>query len=135
MNPKLRTRVPCLSKGLLTLFFSFLSYFSLAQALFGTYTVGPGGNYTTLTAAVADLTSKGVSAPVVFKLKDGTFSEQVSIGAITGSSATNTITFESESGDAANVILSFAPTSTDNYVIRLNNASFVTFRNFSIETS
>lgn len=30
----------------------------------GTYTVGPAGNYTTLTAAVNDVNVRGVSAPV-----------------------------------------------------------------------
>ncbi|MEQ1586262.1 MAG: hypothetical protein ABL895_10310, partial [Cyclobacteriaceae bacterium] len=104
-----------------------------AQPLSGTYTVGSGGTYATLTAAVADLTSKGVSNPVIFKLKTGTFTEQVTISAITGASTTNIITFEAESGNPQDVVLTFAPTSTNNYVIRFDNAGFVTLRNFRIE--
>lgn len=104
-----------------------------AQPLSGTYTVGSGGTYATLTAAVADLTSKGVNAPVTFKLKTGTFNEQVSIPAIPGASTTNLITFESESGNALDVLLSFAPTVTNNYVVRFDNASFITFKNVRIE--
>jgi hypothetical protein len=105
----------------------------IAQPLFGPYTVGTSGTYPTLTAAVADLTSKGVSAPVTFKLKTGTFNEQVSISAIPGASATNVITFEAESGNALDVNVTFAPTITNNYVIRFDNASFITLRNFRIE--
>ncbi|MBK7652673.1 MAG: hypothetical protein IPJ20_20655 [Flammeovirgaceae bacterium] len=51
---------------------------------------------------------------------------------ISGSSATNTITFQSQSGNAADVILKFtASASASNYVAQLSNASFVTFKNIS----
>src|SRR4051794_14287022 len=43
-------------------------------SLAGTYTVGPGGNYTTLTAAVADYNAASLSGPVVFSLIAGTYS-------------------------------------------------------------
>ncbi|MDX6443533.1 MAG: trimeric autotransporter adhesin [Blastocatellia bacterium] len=63
----------------------------------GTYTVGTGGAYTTLTAAVADYVSNGVSGPVTFSLTDTTYSSEtypITIGAATGSSATNTLTIK-----------------------------------------
>src|SRR5688500_4947752 len=129
-NPFLRA-----PRVLITLFFAFLCYQNFAQPLTGNFTVGPGGNYTTLAGAIADLTGRGVSGPVVFRLKTGTFTEQVTISAINGTTATNTITFEAESGNAQDVVLSFAPTSTNNYVIRLDSASFITIRNLSIEPS
>jgi pectin methylesterase-like acyl-CoA thioesterase len=97
------------------------------------YGGGVGGSYATLTTAVADLISKGVNSPVIFKLKTGTFNEQVIIGAIPGASTTNLITFEAESGNAQDVLLTFPSTSTNNYVIRFDNASFITFRNVRIE--
>ncbi|HRK54916.1 MAG TPA: right-handed parallel beta-helix repeat-containing protein, partial [Cyclobacteriaceae bacterium] len=104
-----------------------------AQPLSGTYTIGSGGSYTSLVAAVTDLTTKGVSSPVMFKIKTGTYNEQVVINAIPGASTTNTITFEAESGNAQDVILTFAPTNINNYVIRFDNSSFITFRNVRIE--
>jgi hypothetical protein len=111
----------------------FLAGHLMAQPLSGTYTVGGGGSYATLTTAVADLISKGVNSPVIFKLKTGTFNEQVIIGAIPGASTTNLITFEAESGNVQDVLLTFPSTSTNNYVIRFDNASFITFRNVRIE--
>ncbi|MBK7652677.1 MAG: hypothetical protein IPJ20_20675 [Flammeovirgaceae bacterium] len=94
----------------------FLVGHLMAQPLSGTYTVGGGGSYATLTAAVADLTTKGVNSAVIFKLKTGTFTEQVIITAVPGASTTNLITFEAESGNAQDVTLTFALTSTNNYV-------------------
>ena len=129
-SPVLRSRTV-----LITVLFTFLWCHGFAQPLSGTFTVGSGGTYPTITEAVADVTAKGVSGPVVFRLKTGTFTEQVTIGAITGTSATNTITFEAESGNAQDVVISFAPTVANNYVIRLDNARFLAFRNFSVETS
>ncbi|MEP2667461.1 MAG: right-handed parallel beta-helix repeat-containing protein, partial [Cyclobacteriaceae bacterium] len=105
----------------------------MAQPLSGTYTVGSGGSYTTLTAAISALTSNGVSDPVTFQLKSGTYNEQVLLTAIPGSSTTNTVTFEAESGDAQDVILTFAPTNTNNFIIRFDGANFITIRNLSIE--
>ena len=122
-------------KGLFILSFAFFCSNTFGQPLSGTFTVGNGGQYATVANAVADVTSKGVSGPVIFRLKTGTFEEQVTIGPVTGSSSTNTITFEAESGNAPDVVLSFAPSSSDNYVILLDNASFITLRNLTIQTS
>jgi hypothetical protein len=67
-----------------------------AVGLSGTYTIDPLGvgstNYTTFALATAALTTNGVSGPVVFQVAAATFTENVTIGAITGASATNTIT-------------------------------------------
>ncbi len=112
-------------RALLIAFLSIFFFDLVAQPMAGNYTVGSGGTYPTLTAAVADLTTRGINAPVTFKLKTGTFNEQVTISAITGTSTTNVITFEAESGNAADVILTFAPTSTNNYIVRFDNASFI----------
>ncbi|MBL7877014.1 MAG: hypothetical protein JNL53_15205, partial [Cyclobacteriaceae bacterium] len=55
--------------------------FSFGQPLSGTYTVGVTGNYVTLASAVNDVVTRGVSAPVTFKIKTGTYTEQVTINA------------------------------------------------------
>jgi len=106
----------------------------VAQPLSGSFTVGSGGTYTTLQAAVTDVTSRGVNGPLTFRLRTGTFNEQVIIGGISGVSSTNTVTFESESGNAANVILTFnATAAATNYIVRLDNANFLRFRNLTFE--
>ncbi|MDI6803522.1 MAG: right-handed parallel beta-helix repeat-containing protein, partial [Bacteroidota bacterium] len=105
------------------------------QPLNGTYTVGSGGNYSTITQAVADLTTKGVDAPVVFNILNGNYNEQFLIGSISGASASNTITFQSQTGDPNNVTISFTPTSTNNYIVRLLQADYITFQNITLTAS
>src|ERR1043166_5545851 len=47
----------------------------------------------------------GVSGPVVFSVMQGTYTEQVDITAVSGASATNTITFDGGLGLASSRIL------------------------------
>ncbi|RCK73625.1 MAG: 5'-Nucleotidase domain protein [Ignavibacteriae bacterium] len=119
------------------LFFFLILYIpnSHSQPLSGSYTIGIGGDYSTLSAAVSDLTTKGVSASVVFNIISGSYNEQIVIGSINGASAANTITFQSQTGNAADVTLTFTPTSTNNYVVRLLQADFITFQNITITAS
>ena len=79
---------------------------SLNAALCGTYTIGGiSPNFQTFNEAVSVLTNTGISCPVVFKVRDGTYYEQIEINPIPGSSTTNTVTFESESGDSSQVLI------------------------------
>lgn len=73
----------------------------------GSYTVGAApSDYTRITDAVADLSQYGISGPVVFNLKDGYHSAQnINIGPVSGSSAVNTVTFQSESLNSQNVTI------------------------------
>jgi len=69
--------------------------------LCGSYNVGAGQTYATLTAAIADLTTKGASCAVTFVLTDNTYPSEtfpITIGAITGTSFTNTVTIKPGSG-------------------------------------
>ena len=75
--------------------------YTIVGSLCGTYNVGAGQTYTTLTAAVADLNSKEVTCPVIFLLKDATYGSEtfpITIGPMLGSSSTNTITISPASG-------------------------------------
>ncbi|HOJ05277.1 MAG TPA: right-handed parallel beta-helix repeat-containing protein [Bacteroidota bacterium] len=112
------------------LFFA-LSFSAVAQ-LSGSYTIGGSSpNYNTFAQAVAAL-SAGVNGPVVFNVRAGTYTEQVNIPAITGVSATNTVTFQSESGSPASVTLQFTTTGT-NYTLQLDGADYVRLRNMTIK--
>lgn len=122
------------SKFLFFLIFCF-KLSTISAQLSGTYSIGSSGSdYLTISSAVADLSSVGVSGPVVFSLASGTYNEQVVIGEITGSSATNTITFESASGNADDVLLTYgASSTTDNYIIHFSNASHIIVKSLSFE--
>ncbi len=107
------------------------------SALSGTFTIGGGlADYATFAAAAADLTANGVCGPVVFKVRNGSYTGQVTIGAIPGVSAVNPVVFESESGDRNSVTLSYSATaSADNFVLNLAGASYVTFRNMTLSAN
>ena len=102
--------------------------------LSGVYIIGSVGDYITISDAVSDLYSKGIDGAVTFKIKNGTYTEQINLdGVITGSSATNTVTFQSNSGNASDVeITHTASASVDNFVVRLNVAEYVKFRNLTL---
>ncbi|HEX6915886.1 MAG TPA: T9SS type A sorting domain-containing protein [Chitinophagaceae bacterium] len=105
------------------------------QPLAGVYTIDGsmptgGANYQSFNDAVSAMLC-GVSAPVVFNVAPGTYNEQVVIPAITGASATNTITFK---GNLAT--LSFnSSTSTSRTGIILNGADYITIDSLMIDGS
>lgn len=71
-------------------------YIIVGPPLAGTYTVGTGGNFTTITEAVNNLNLRGVSAAVVFELTDALYSTgetfPIVLSNYTGISASNTVT-------------------------------------------
>ncbi len=124
-----------------------------AVQLNGTYTINPSAaatttNFQNFTSAVTYMTSTGtrtdggpansgtvgVNGPVTFLVSAATYTEQVNIPAITGSSTTNTITFVG--ANKATTILQFNSTNTSlRHTLRLNLAANVTVRNMTIRST
>jgi len=117
---------------------SHLSAQTKTQPLSGTYTIGGSGaaNYATVDAAIQDVTTRGVIGPVIFQIESGSYNDNESptIGAITGVSASNTVTFQSASGNAADVILGTG-NPNNNWVLLLDNARFVNFQDITFTTT
>ena len=93
-------------------------------ALCGNYNVAAtGGDFTTLDAAFTALNQGGVSCPVSFTLLDATYTATTSlvINAVTGSSATNTVTIKPGSGVTSTITGSVATGA----VLKLNGADYV----------
>ena len=125
--------------------------FSSEAQLGGSYTIdasksASATNYKDFGSAISDMISgfradggtvngKGVSNSVLFKVADGSYNEQLLITSITGASASNTITFASASGDSTKVDLYWASSasSTNNYVLRMTGAKYVTFKNMTFQ--
>ncbi len=103
-------------------------------AMAGTYSIGAGKTYTSISAAINDLRLRGISGVVDFKIDNGTYSEQLNFpSSISGSSSSNNIIFESSSGSASDVAIDYTASSySSNYVINLNRASYITFKNVTI---
>ena len=105
-------------------------------ALSGTFTIGGASpDYATFADAAADLTQFGLCGPVVFNVRSGTYNERIELDAIAGASATNTVTFQSETANRADVTVTYATTSANNGVLFFGGAKFVTFKNMTMRTS
>ncbi|MCK4344242.1 MAG: SBBP repeat-containing protein, partial [Bacteroidales bacterium] len=107
------------------------------SSLSGSYSISLSSpDFLNFTEAVDSLISVGISGPVIFNVESGTYTEQISIPEINGASETNTITFQSESGDSTDVILTWASTLADaNYTLRLDGADYITFRNMTLRAT
>lgn len=108
---------------------------NLCTGYSGTYTVGGiSPTFPNLTAAITALSSCGISGPTILNIRPGTYIEQVDIPVIPGTSATNTLTIQSESGDSSSVTISFSSSSSSAYhTIRFNGSSFIILRKLTIE--
>ncbi|WP_168797569.1 MopE-related protein [Neolewinella litorea] len=105
--------------------------------LSGVYTIGKSGaDFPTFNAAVEAMRVNGISGAVTFNVASGTYNEQVTIPDINGGSASNTITFQSATGKAEDVKLTYeAIDYSMNYVLRLTNASNFRLRNLTVEST
>jgi len=112
---------------------------SVTTQMSGTYTIGGATpDYVDFTTAVNDLNNLGVCGVVTFNVRPGTYTEKLLINQITGSSSTNTITFQSENGDSSTVILdipSVDSTLANNYLIRLNGTDYLTLKQMTLSRS
>ncbi len=123
-------------KFLFTLCLGFAFSATHAQVS-GTFTINSAvatgsGNFQTFNDAVAYLAG-GVTGPVTFNVQigSGPYLEQVVLSNITGTSATNTITFNCN-GER----IRFVTTSASNRAgIKLDNTDYVTFDNLTVETT
>jgi parallel beta-helix repeat protein len=106
-------------------------------ALSGVYTIGgTTPDFANFTTAVNALKTRGIIDSVRFRVRAGTYTEQIRIPAITGAGAKNSIIFESETMDSSSVILTYASTFYDtNYTVFLNGADGITFRNLTLRAT
>ena len=106
----------------------FLGSAAFSQ-LSGTYTIyGTTPDYATIQDACTDLQTSGQSGPVIFNIRDGAHSEVITLNAVTGNSATNTITFQSESADSTAVSVSSSTSNTFTFT----DVNYVNFNNINL---
>ncbi len=120
--------------------FALFLLFSLASSmawgqLSGTKTIGgTSPDYASFADAVSALHTQGVSGPVLFQVRPGSYNERIKINRIRGASATNTVTFEGVSAEQCS--LWFASTSYDtNYVVWFDTTSYVAMHNLTIRAA
>jgi hypothetical protein len=110
--------------------------------LSGTYTINSslptgGTNFASFNAASDSLSINGVSGPVLILVNQGTYTEQLIIGNITGTSATNTITFKANPSNTAVAKIEYnaATSNATNYVIRFSNATHIIVDSIEISST
>ncbi|MCF6133171.1 T9SS type A sorting domain-containing protein [Flavobacterium wongokense] len=95
---------------------------SIATGLSGSYTVGAGGSFTTLTAAVAAYNARAICGPVTFTLTDAAYGSEtfpITINANAGANATNTLLIKPSTTASITG-------SNNTAIILLNGADYVT---------
>lgn len=108
----------------------------LVDALHGTYQIGtsPQADYATLTAALTELHTKGIEASTTFKLEAGTYDTDLSLSSISGTSSTQTITFESlDPTNKATINATTALASSSTSMATLNDVNYILFNNIEFE--
>ncbi|MDO7847988.1 right-handed parallel beta-helix repeat-containing protein [Hymenobacter sp. M29] len=105
-------------------------------ALSGAYTINnaqatAGTNFASFTDAATALNTNGVGGPVTFAVSGGPYTEQISLNQLTGSSATNRVTFNG----GGRTIQFGSNTSAQRAVITLNGADFVTINNLLVDAT
>lgn len=98
----------------------------------GNYTIAANdtmADYQSFGAAIDTLNQVGVVGPVTFLVAPATYTEQVVLNNVDGSSETNTISFV---GQGEDVMLTASTSQTANYVMKIDGASNVSIENLTI---
>ena len=116
---------------------------AVAKGVSGQYTVGDGGDFTSIQEAV-DAVAGGIDGPVVISILPGVYEERVEIPEIKGSSPLNTITLRGSTGNCSDVVIRHdnydEPPYTEDKMFReygvftFNGADYVTLKNIQLTT-
>ena len=106
------------------------------ENLTGTFTVGtPTSNFPTLADVFTALNNCGISGPVTFKLAPATYNQQLILPLFNNVSATNTITFESATGNPNDVVFQYNATGTaDNFVLKFYASNYIKVKNIKFKS-
>jgi len=122
----------------LLVFTFFLSFKLLAQPLSGVYSIGgTNPNYVTINDAITAVTVNGITGPVIFNIRSGIYNEHIILTPIAGSSVIKTVTFQSETGNEEDVLITHLhadATISENNTIYINGADNIFLKNLTIET-
>ena len=111
------------------------------SGLSGTYYIGgTSPDYTSFNNALTALNTYGVCGPTTFRVRNGTYAEQLGLPNIAAMSSTNTVTFQSDAGDSSKVILTQATSNStssgalaNNSTVQFNAAKWFIFKQITIQ--
>jgi PKD repeat protein len=107
-------------------------------AMAGNYSIGDTSiaDYHSFNEAISAMTARGLCGATNFNVFKGVYTEQLGFGTLPGMGASNPITFKNLSNDSTSVVISLPSTTatgTNNSVVQLRGASYVTFKNITFE--
>ncbi len=114
------------------------SFDPLLAPMEGSYTIGVGGDYTTVNAFAHALAFRGINNPITGDLSDGEYNEQVSFDRIPGSGHDRFVTIRKSPfiGAGQTVTINYsAQTASDNYVVRTRRSQYIEFHNVFFATA
>ncbi len=113
------------------------SIIACSGPLHGVFQIGGASpDFANFSDALFAIENCGIDSSIVFNVAPGIYVEQLDIDSINGASSNNTVTFQSLNGDSTSVSLKYAATNANNnYVVRFNGASFINFRNMTVQSN
>ncbi|MEA2041109.1 MAG: hypothetical protein U9N85_00965, partial [Bacteroidota bacterium] len=113
--------------------FSLYSTQNIQAQLSGDYTIG-SGDFPHFSAAIDSLNTYGISGDVNFAVQDDTYNEQIIFpeALVYGP---HSIYFYAASGQIGQVIMGLAPPSIDNYILKFESGSNITFENIIFQNT
>ena len=113
-----------------------VSVYGLITSMEGVYTAGGSStDFNSVQEAADEIVARGITGDVIFNLRPGIYNEQVIINPIPGTSEANTVTFRSETLSSDDVQITFSSSSSDNYLIRINGASYLRFEEINFQAT
>jgi hypothetical protein len=135
VNPTTNTYYQAMVSCGSTISYSSPVQITMSSGISGTFTIDAtqpagNGNFTSFSSAMAML-GCGVNGPVTINVapNSGPYNEQVLIPAVSGTSASNTITINGNGNT-----IQFAPTSAARYLIRLDGTDHMKLNNLILNT-
>ncbi len=108
------------------------SFIIVGPPMSGTYTVGTGGTYETITAATNDLKLRGVAGPVIFSLIDLGYTQAtetfpINLTRVIGMSPSNTVTFQPAASLINGTIIASNATAASTGIINFDGGDYFVF--------
>lgn len=107
--------------------------FQYSKPISGELLVGPGGDFQSISDALALLEDRGVCGPTTINLLPGRYAGQIFIKDIAGLSQENTLTIQSSTLDKSSVIIESDGYSSTDYLFNLSNVEYVQVKYLTIE--
>jgi parallel beta-helix repeat protein len=101
----------------------------------GNYTIGNSAfaDFPSITAAIHMIDSLGICGSTVFNIEPGTYEEHIVLGDVTGMNSSNTVTFQSQTGNPSDVTIQYTTSTNIPEVIKLNDAQYFALKNITIK--